>query len=52
MIQDNVDYMDWVLGEFNDDYYMEDCVEFFQLFSFYWNDVLCSVKSNFICEKM
>ncbi|XP_062587349.1 perlucin-like [Saccostrea cucullata] len=50
--QDNVDFTDWGAGEPNDQGHTEDCAELFHPFNFQWNDAPCSVKSNFICEKL
>lgn len=42
--------MNWWFGELNNDY-VEDCVFLYFDYLYKWNDVLCLVKYNFICEK-
>ena len=44
-------FNDWGDGEPNDKEEDEDCLEFHNLFGWYWNDNACNKKLNFICEK-
>ncbi|BFZ25377.1 hypothetical protein BsWGS_28416 [Bradybaena similaris] len=42
-------FVDWAPGS-PDDANGEDCLTFYSLAGYHWNDYLCDAKGNFICE--
>ncbi|XP_062604710.1 perlucin-like protein [Saccostrea cucullata] len=48
--QSNATFMDWYPGEPNNGN-DEDCATFGINYSWHWNDVDCTAKMNYICEK-
>ena len=47
-----VEYTDWSPSEPNQNGGEEDCIAFFPVQDFHWNDEHCNVNAFFICEQL
>lgn len=46
----NVTYTDWHAGQPDNSGGHEDCLEIEKVYSYQWNDSLCTVTNGYICE--